>query len=415
MLIFVTDNLFLYIHPEKEMNINTHILIIGAGVAGIAAAVSASRNGKKVVLVDNHTYPGGAATASEVGTICGLYKNGKDTEPQFLVDGFAKEFAQKVVKYCGITPQSNKFGLHYLPYQTENLKFLFEDYLKENKIEFLRASELTAVEEENGLLKRGIITGSDKQITVHFDSIIDCSGKAVVAELTNHPFVESHYFQAASINFFVNNSSINDDEISNFKLIRALKTMILEHNLPDYLKNLFIIPGSQSKNKIGFKFTIPWEVSHEKGDIEKLTARAKQLVTNFFEIVKNHSSLFTEATIHHLADDLGWRTGKRPLGKYVLTEEDVVSARKWENPVARASWPLEDWLPNRSVDVRYIRENDYYEIPQECLISSRYENLFFAGRIISATDRAIASARVMGVCLQTGYAAGEQACNISTS
>lgn len=396
------------------MDFNTSILVVGAGISGIAAAVSASRNGKKVVLIDNHAYPGGAATASEVGTICGLYKNGKDVEPQFLVDGFAKEFAQKVLKYCGIAPKSNKLGLHYLPYQTEKLKSLFEDYLLENNIEFIRASELTAVEEENGLLKRGIITGLDKQIVIHFDSIIDCSGKAIVAELTNHPFVESHYFQAASINFFVNNSLIHDDEISNFKLIRELKTMILEHNLPDYLKNLFIIPGSQSENKIGFKFTIPWEVSHEKGDIERLTSQAKQLVTDFFETLKRYSSIFSDASIDHLADDLGWRTGKRPLGKYVLTEKDIISAKKWENAAAKSAWPIEDWLPDKTVDIRYVKDNDYYEIPLECLMSSKYDNLFFAGRIISATDRAIASARVMGVCLQTGYAAGKLAITYSS-
>jgi hypothetical protein len=393
------------------MHINTHILIIGAGISGIAAAISASRNGKKVVLIDNHTYLGGAATASEVGTFCGLYKNGKDTEPQFLVDGFAKEFAQKVMEYCSLTPRSNKFGLHYLPYQTEILKSLLEDYIIENKVEFIRASELTALEEKSGLLKQAVVNKSGEQIVISFDSIVDC-GKAIVAELTNHPFVESHYFQAASINFFVNDSSINDNEISNFKLIRELKTLIAEYNLPDYLKNLFIIPGSHSTNKIGFKFTIPWEISHEKGAIEKLTFKAKQLVTDFFELLKKHSPLFTKATIDHLADDLGWRTGKRPLGKYVLTEEDVISAKKWGNSVARTSWPIEDWLPDRSVDVRYVRENDYYEIPVECLMSSRYENLFFAGRIISATDRAIASARVMGVCLQTGAAAGKLASHV---
>jgi len=42
-------------------------------------------------------------------------------------------------------------------------------------------------------------------------------------------------------------------------------------------------------------------------------------------------------------------------------------------------------------------------------ISPAIENLFFGGRIISATDGAIASARVMGICLQTGYAAGKLA------
>ncbi len=391
------------------MNNSTHILIIGAGVSGIAAAVAVSRMGKKVMLIDNHAYPGGTATASEVGTICGLYYNGKDTTSTFLVDGFAREFALKIAEYSTATPRSNQYGLHYLPYRTDALKSLIGEYISETGIRFCPGSVLTDLEEENGLLKKAVINQNGEQMVVDFESIIDCSGKAVVAELTNHPFVESLYYQAASINFYVKNSAVSDDEISNFKLIRELKTVIRQHHLPDYLKNLFIIPGSQSHQKIGFKFTIPWEVSHEQGAIEELTIRAKQLVVDFFETLKNYSPMFFHASIDHLADDLGWRTGKRPLGKYVLTEEDVISARKWEHPVAKSSWPIEDWLPNKSVDLRFIKDNDYYEIPRECLVSSKYENLFFGGRIISATDRAIASARVMGVCLQTGYAAGELA------
>ena len=59
--------------------------------------------------------------------------------------------------------------------------------------------------------------------------------------------------------------------------------------------------------------------------------------------------------------------------------------------------------------MRYFEENNYYQIPADCLISKTLSNLFFAGRIISATDAAIASARVMGICLQTGYAAGKLA------
>lgn len=391
------------------MDFNTNILVVGAGISGIAAAVSASRNGKKVILIDNHIYPGGAATASEVGTICGLYRNGKSTESEFLVEGFAEEFALRVAKYSETKPSSNQYGLHYLPYSVNRMKSLIEDYIEENNIEFVREAELIGLEEENGLLTKAIVAQKGGQFNIYFESIIDCSGKAVVAELVNHPFVESHYFQAASINFFVNNSSIHDDEISNFKLIRELKTMIQQYNLPDYLKNLFIIPGSQSGNKIGFKFTIPWEVSHEQGAIEALTVHAKQLVTDFFEMLTKHSSIFSDASIDHLADDLGWRTGKRPLGKYVLTEEDVISAKKWKNSAAKSAWPIEDWLPDKTVDVRHVKDNDYYEIPEECLVSERYVNLFFAGRIISATDRAIASARVMGACLQTGYEAGRLA------
>jgi len=54
----------------------------------------------------------------------------------------------------------------------------------------------------------------------------------------------------------------------------------------------------------------------------------------------------------------------------------------------------------------YFKVNDYYLIPAGALVSKHLNNLFFGGRTISATERAIASARVIGTCLSTGYAAG---------
>jgi hypothetical protein len=54
----------------------------------------------------------------------------------------------------------------------------------------------------------------------------------------------------------------------------------------------------------------------------------------------------------------------------------------------------------------FLPENDFYSIPAGCLESGEKENLFFAGKIISAGEKAIASARVIGTCLGTGYAAG---------
>ncbi|MEO7308419.1 MAG: FAD-dependent oxidoreductase, partial [Ferruginibacter sp.] len=57
--------------------LHTDIVIVGGGSAGVAAAVAASRKGSQVILIERNAYPGGKATAAEVGTICGLYKFNK--------------------------------------------------------------------------------------------------------------------------------------------------------------------------------------------------------------------------------------------------------------------------------------------------------------------------------------------------
>jgi hypothetical protein len=62
--------------------------------------------------------------------------------------------------------------------------------------------------------------------------------------------------------------------------------------------------------------------------------------------------------------------------------------------------------------MRFLKPGDHYQVPARCLQSNQIKNLYMAGRNISATNEAIASARVMGTCLQTGYAAGIMAAGI---
>ncbi|MDD2703525.1 MAG: FAD-dependent oxidoreductase, partial [Candidatus Omnitrophica bacterium] len=102
------------------------------------------------------------------------------------------------------------------------------------------------------------------------------------------------------------------------------------------------------------------------------------------------------------------RQGERFRGVYILTGGDVVSGRRFADAAARGAWPSEFWDRNSGPRYRYV-ENDHYEIPGRCLFSSRFDNLFVAGTMISADPAAHASARVSGIALATGESAGRMA------
>jgi hypothetical protein len=102
------------------------------------------------------------------------------------------------------------------------------------------------------------------------------------------------------------------------------------------------------------------------------------------------------------------------MGKYILKEQDVLQCRKFDDGIANGAWPIEFWGDEKRVRMTYFNRNDYYQIPAGCLESKAIKNLFFAGRNISATESAIASARVIGACLGTGYAAGKMAAYLAS-
>jgi hypothetical protein len=93
----------------------------------------------------------------------------------------------------------------------------------------------------------------------------------------------------------------------------------------------------------------------------------------------------------------------------LLTGNDILAGRKFPDPVARCAWPIEQWNTDGKVQLRYLPQHAHYEIPAGCLRAASIQNLFMAGKTISADVDAIASARVMGCCLATGAAAGKLA------
>ncbi|HXD92099.1 MAG TPA: FAD-dependent oxidoreductase, partial [Bacteroidia bacterium] len=115
------------------------------------------------------------------------------------------------------------------------------------------------------------------------------------------------------------------------------------------------------------------------------------------------------AELEMIFPEVGIRIQQRSKGKQVLNEEDILSCHKPKDGIAIGAWPIEEWGADGKLTMEYFKEDDSYMIPAGCLQSNSVINLYFAGKNISATTKAIASARVIGICLQTGYAAGKLA------
>lgn len=110
-----------------------------------------------------------------------------------------------------------------------------------------------------------------------------------------------------------------------------------------------------------------------------------------------------------MATEVGVRTMSRSQGIQTLEESDILACAKPTDGVAIGAWPIELWGIEKKPEMIYFAEHECYWISANTLVSKHLDNLFFAGRGLSATERAIASARVIGTCFSTGYAAGRLA------
>ena len=104
---------------------------------------------------------------------------------------------------------------------------------------------------------------------------------------------------------------------------------------------------------------------------------------------------------------MGVRETRRALGDHVLSANDLVGCRPFEDAVAAGAYPI-DIHPasGGGLDYRALGPDDAYQIPLRSLTPLGLDNALVVGRGISATHEALAAIRVMTISMAVGHAAG---------
>jgi hypothetical protein len=98
------------------------------------------------------------------------------------------------------------------------------------------------------------------------------------------------------------------------------------------------------------------------------------------------------------------------MGEYVMTEEDITQARKFEDGIARGSYPIDIHSPTgEGTVIKRLPPGESYDIPYRSLVPKGVDNILIASRCISATHEAHGAIRVMPIVAAIGQAAGTAA------
>ncbi|MEE9396284.1 MAG: FAD-dependent oxidoreductase [Methylococcales bacterium] len=384
---------------------NADVTIIGGGAAGIAAAVSAAESGLKVILIERYGFLGGMATAAMVGTICGLYYRGTKT-PEFAVQGFSKSFAESVARRSATKPHCFSKGLYFLPYEPFAFNEEAMDLLHRAGVEIVLHAMLDGVEIKGTEIKLiSAITPSGK-FTIQTNAVVDCTGEALVSILARLELIEENTYQTGAFVFRVAGFPAWQPRLLEINLIRWIKKGIYAQILHPDCDRLSIVPGTLRQGLAFMKLGMPFPFTSELNARTQYEHLARSRALEIIQYLKGVDKSLMSLTIVSMAAQVGIRSGQRPVGQSVLDVDDVLECRKPVDGVAIGAWPVEYWGMEQSPEMKYFDENETYQIPAGALVSASLDNLFFAGRGLSATEYAIASARVIGTCLGTGYAAG---------
>ena len=390
----------------KTRKLNAQVAVIGAGSAGVVAAVAAARSGAEVVLVEKQCYPGGSATAAMVGTVCGLFLSHPHDTPKWAAGGFMKSFAQDLMEKGDTAPTKFYDRLHFLPYPDKAFRIVCNRLLAEHKITCLWHTTIRLVQHEEGEITSLRLFDGETEIELVAGQVVDCTGDSWVSRLADETWVNGGENQAAARVFKLCGLAEMPADAIHFALSLALRRGVNQGQLAPELGMLSVVPGSYRDGCAYFKLPLPEVVSNDPEQRAEMLNSSEYQVKTVVAFLRNHVTSFADVELVEIAPEVGFRTGYRPQGREMLTEEMVLETRKFPDGIANGAWPVEYWKPGAKAEIKFFADGDYYQIPAGCLESAHAGNLYFAGRNISAEPRALASARVMGICLQTGFAAG---------
>lgn len=389
------------------------VAIIGAGAAGIAAAVAAAESGlKKVILIERYGFTGGLATSALVGTICGLYFRNMDNT-HYAVQGFARDFANGVMSTSNTQPKMFAEGLHFLPYQPAVFHQQAVQQLKKADVELFLHMYVSQVKVSDKKISELLINTCTRQFCIMPTAVVDCSGNAEISMLAGLDMIKQPSYQSGAYVFQVSGLPSMEPQILALNLIRWIKRGIQLGELDPYCDWLSIIPGTVNNGMAYLKLGLPRLFDTDLMCLTEYELDARSRCIEIIDYLRSAEPLCKSLSIINMATQVGIRSGPRSQGIKILDSEHVLACAKPDDGIAIGAWPIEYWGKQRKPEMNYFKMDDYYLIPAGTLVSRDLDNLFFAGKALSATELAIASARVIGTCLSTGYAAGMLAAEFS--
>jgi FAD dependent oxidoreductase len=379
------------------------VLVVGAGVAGATAAVAAARGGARTILVEKESYFGGAGFAGMFQYVCGLYLNAEAPPADTLNGGLVSELVgllrkaapEKIVKKMG--------KVYVLPYARDGLQSALTSLCcAETDLAVLRGHAAVSVTKRGGEVADVVVEGGRGRQVITPKVVIDCSGSGSVAEMAGAVFELAPDPERQLAGFVARVKGLKDvDEDLSFKVPFALAQAANQGLLPPEAKFTLFSPGDAADE--GY-----CKMSLRSGcgdDAEKARAAANAAIRRLASVLP----AFRDSYIAETSPGVLEREGRRIIGAYVLTKEDVLSARKFSDGVVKNAWPIELWDRTRGTIFRYVPRGEYYDIPFRCLTVRDVGNMLTAGRCISASREALGSTRVMGACMALGEQAGKAA------
>lgn len=393
----------------KIKKLATDLCVIGGGVSGMCAAIAAAREGIKVVLLHERPVLGGNASSEIRMWISGAVgDNNRET---------------------GILEEIELENMYRNPTKSFAIwdTILYDMVRREKNITLLLNCTCMDAKTETGAFKYGrerrIKSVKGYQMTtqcfyeVEAKYFCDSSGDSILAPLCG---AEYRWGRECASEFNENTSVEVPDRMTMGMscLLQAREThenvrftppewslRLTKEDFKDREPNIY----SDTEN---FWYLELGGNRNTIDDTELIREDLISLAVGTWDYIKNSGDYKADAWDLDFVGFLpGKRESRRMVGEHILTQRELSDGKVFEDEIAFGGWPLDDHYPggfyHRGAPNEHVYTPAPYSIPYRILYSKNVENLFFAGRNVSATHMAMSSTRVMATCALLGEAVGK--------
>lgn len=378
------------------------VIVVGGGPGGIPSAVAAARMGVKTLLIHNrHILGGNASTEAGVG-----FDGASSRQPNAREGGIAEEI-RRIKEHEGISWTE---ALEIITSKEPNLTIDYNWHIIDAKTD-----GNSIITEVTALNVRTL-----EKYTCKGKVFIDCTGDGW---LGYYACAKYRFGREARHEFDESMAPLQADTLTMsgclMKGITEDTGSPIAYILPEWAHKL---PEGDNLGRTIHGMHLHWwlETPNDYDDLWEGESARDELIKiwlGFFDYLKNswdHKEKAVNHKLKHIGIFNARRESRRFIGDYILTQNDCMEGKSFEDTISHAGWPIDLHHPK---GIFSGKEGPFFsnahlplvKIPFRCLYSVNINNLLFAGRDISVTHVALGTARVQNTIATMGQAAGTAA------
>ncbi|MBP2227373.1 hypothetical protein J2847_000653 [Azospirillum agricola] len=410
------------------------VLVVGGGPAGMAAAIGASQAGADTILVERYGFLGGNATVALVMPWMSFYTQRgsvavvdntklmpQDHGPgEPVVGGALSLFLGRLYAAHGAIPPSPDTGFT-VPFDPEILKAVSQEVLDESGVKVLLHAFASGIVGERGRPTGVVFETKSGPLVIEAGTIVDGTGDGDIAALSGADYEvgreEDGLVQPMTLMFRL--VGFDRDLFSRFvhenptqwRGVHGLWDLVSKATANGDLsltREDILFFGTTHPDEVALNCTrVTGVLGTDVFDLTRAEWESRRQAAQIAAFMRKYVPGFADSHLCQTGVAAGVRETRRIVGDYRMTAEDVLGAAKFEDAVARGTYPVDIHSPTgKGTTLRKVPSGEWYEVPLGALLPKGMDNLLVAGRCISGSHEAHSSYRVTPTCMATGQAAG---------